>query len=182
MIMWKSINGYEGYYEASDTGLIRSVSRLDCRGQNKPGKILTPGVQYGRNGLPSRLHVTLSKDRKVALVKVHHVIAETFIGPRLSGIIVCHRDGNPTNNSVSNLYYGTYVENMQDAIRHGTTARGDKNKKSKLDLASVEEIIKSTDTSRGSGVRLARKFNVSTATISSIRKGRNWGWLNGNVV
>ena len=53
-------------------------------------------------------------------VRVHRMVAEAFLGPAKDGEIVCHRDGNPGNNHVSNLYYGTQVENTLDAIRHGT--------------------------------------------------------------
>lgn len=54
------------------------------------------------------------------VVRVHVLVAETFLGPRGEGEVVCHEDGDPANNSIGNLYYGTQSENNYDSIRHGT--------------------------------------------------------------
>jgi hypothetical protein len=92
-------------------------------------------------------------------------------------MFVCHIDGDATNNNVSNLYYGTPTENMADAIRHGTTVRGVKNKKAKLSEAIAREIRAADLSKYGSKTHLARKLGVSLSTVASISYGNNWGWL-----
>ena len=51
---------------------------------------------------------------------VHSLVAESFIGPRPEGMEVCHNDGDPTNNHLDNLRYGTSSGNELDKVRHGT--------------------------------------------------------------
>lgn len=177
--MWKPVTGYEGSYEVSDGGLVRSVSRVDCRGQRTPERLLKPGVKRGRDGEKvMMLLVTLMKDRVRKTTYVHHVVAREFIGTRPFGAYVCHKDGDATNNNVGNLYYGTPTENMQDAVRHGTTSRGVKNTKAKLSESDVTRIKTSDLSKYGSKTKLAKEFGVSLQTVSSIAHGRNWGWLN----
>ena len=54
---------------------------------------------------------------------VHRCVAEVFIGPCPDSMFVLHRDGNPSNNCVDNLYYGTAKQNTADSMRHGTFCR-----------------------------------------------------------
>lgn len=108
---------------------------------------------------------------------MHHVVAHEFLGPRPEGTFVCHIDGDATNNKASNLYYGTPKENMADAMRHGTTLRGSKNRKAKLSEPEVREI-KSADLSEyGTKTKLAKRLGVSLSTVASVSYGVNWGWL-----
>jgi len=50
------------------------------------------------------------------------MVLEAFVGPCPEGMECCHRDGNPANNHVGNLYWGTRSENLYDAVRHGAHA------------------------------------------------------------
>ena len=116
---WKPVNGYEGIYEVSSHGRVRSLDRVvtysDGRVRRHKGKILS--APLSRDGYPA---VNLHTQGKLKKRYVHSLIAETFIGPRPEGMEVCHNDGNPTNNHVDNLRYGTRSENMLDRVRHGT--------------------------------------------------------------
>ena len=117
---WKPITGYEGIYEASSHGRIRSVDRTInySNGQvhRYKGKILsTPLLQ--QTGYP---FVKLSNHGKNQVRTVHSLVAETFLGPRPEGTEVCHNDGDRTNSHLDNLRYGTPSENELDKLRHGT--------------------------------------------------------------
>ena len=109
---WKPIPGYEGLYEVSDQGQVRSL-----RGwRNLP-------VPYVLTQ-----HVTAKGYRKVGLCKagkprvwfVHMLVLLAFSGPRNDGLQTRHMDGNPANNTLSNLRYGTAKQNIQDQLVHGT--------------------------------------------------------------
>lgn len=119
---WLPIPDWEDLYEASSCGRARSVDRTihykDGRERFYPGAILKGGTH--RAGYPA---VVLSRNRKVKGFLVHQLIAAAFLGPRPEGQEVRHWDGNPQNNNISNLLYGTPIENAQDKFRHGTGPR-----------------------------------------------------------
>jgi hypothetical protein len=115
-VKWMPVPGYEHIYEVSDSGNIRSLDRLNSRGYKLCGKVLHPTV--GKNGYP---FVTLTKNSCQKKFYVHTVVMLAFQGPCPNGLEVRHLDGNRTNPKLNNLKYGTRIENMQDAILHGTT-------------------------------------------------------------
>lgn len=113
MTTWKWIPGYEGIYEVSDTGRVRSVDRVDPAGYRRQGKELAQAT--------SSLHkvVTLYKDRKRTQVRVHWLVLEAFVGPRPEGAMGLHWDDDPENNHLDNLRWGTRAENSRDSVRNG---------------------------------------------------------------
>lgn len=113
--------GYEGLYEASTFGRVRSLDRLvPGKGGSErisKGRVLSPGVLKGSG----RLQVSLSKDGVVNQMKVHRVVALTFHGPCPDGMETRHwPDPDVTNNRPDNLCYGTKSDNQRDAVAHGT--------------------------------------------------------------
>ena len=117
---WKPVYGYEGIYEVSSHGRVRSldrtVTRSDGQVRHLEGKVLrTPPMQP--SGYP---FVNLRAQGKHRIRYVHSLVAEAFIGTRPEGMEVCHYDGNKTNNHVDNLRYGTSRDNELDKLRHGT--------------------------------------------------------------
>lgn len=173
--IWKDVVGYEGYYQVSDMGRVRSLPRI-VKSRNRwgevslrwPGKLLT--LLSIRGGYKK---VLLSKDGKVANKVVSSLVMEAFIGPRPKGLFVLHGDGDPENNRVSNLRYGTQKENMMDSILHGTRPKGVLCTGAKLTPAQVSEIRTSQETNAA----LARRFGVDTSTVRLARTGRNWRHL-----
>lgn len=112
---WRPVVGYEGAYEVSNLGRVRSLPRVVMRGANGPlpvrGRILKQVRsqevyrQVGIGGRPRR---------------VHHLVAEAFIGPRPPGLEICHNNGDGADNRASNLRYDTKSANELDRVRHGT--------------------------------------------------------------
>lgn len=117
MEKWKDITGYEGLYQVSDQGQVRSLDRMNGRGFNVFGVILKPNPD--RKGyLGVSLYSGSKETRRRRLI--HQLVAEEFIGPRPKGLDVCHNDGDKTNNVPSNLRYDTRSANILDAVGHGT--------------------------------------------------------------
>lgn len=112
---WRPIVGYEGAYEVSNLGRMRSLPREVAAGQ-RGGTRIVPGrmlkTPLGRNGYRQ---VTLRKQTFM----VHTLVALTFIGPRPNGYEICHNDGNGDNNAASNLRYDTVSANRLDTVTHG---------------------------------------------------------------
>lgn len=115
---WRSIAGHEGTYEVSSYGRVRSLDRTIVTG-NGPRKLKGRTLRPATDKIGRRNVVLYGVDNKKTR-RIHQLVAEAFIGPRPPGMEVCHRDGDPGNNHVSNLRYGTHSENMIDKKRHGT--------------------------------------------------------------
>lgn len=170
--VWKDIPGYEGKYQASTEGRIRSLDRL-VYGRNWytqklflrkiPGKILKPG-KFCKAG-----HVSVVLGHKAAGTPVHQLIMRTFVGPAPEGQEVRHKNGNPADNRLVNLEYGTRRENILDVFRQGKAWR-------KLTVNDVIEIRKGLSEGK-TGASLARNYGVSTHAISEIKRGRTYAWL-----
>lgn len=175
---WRPIVGFEGFYEVSNAGRIRSVdhlleSKTDSIGRKMPAKSIK-----GRM-ISQRLHqfgyfvVTLSKNGNRYTRTVHKLVAEAFFGVRKSGDVVRHLDGNPQNNNVSNLAYGSQKQNMQDAIKHGTVERGEQRYNAKL---SNDDILKmKSDIANGMrSVDVSKKYGVSQIYVCKVINNTRW--------
>jgi hypothetical protein len=165
METWKDIPGFEGRYQASDAGRVRSVDRrvrvvvggVETTRLAK-GKVLRPAA--GKSG---HLSVALGKGRTV---QVHQAIAWAFLGPQAPSVEVAHNDGDPTHNAPSNLRYDSRSGNGKDRVHHGAT---------RLSVEQVEFIrVNANRLPRGGKKALAAQFRVSPTTISDVLAGRTY--------
>lgn len=112
--VWKPVPGYEGVYEVSDLGRVRSLDRLDAAGHRRKGRIMRLTARpdgYVQAGLHFGGH------RKQLFV--HRMVLLAFVGPAPEGMEACHNDGNRTTNALTNLRWDTPSENQRDCVRHG---------------------------------------------------------------
>lgn len=164
---WRDVKGYEGAYQVSNCGRVRSLDRRVRCGHNASrlvkGRVLKPaGNKYHEH-----LTVVLGHGKNAS--SVHQLVAEAFLGPRPKGQEVRHLDGNPLNNCADNLCYGTRTENIIDVMRIGKPWR-------KLCAEQVRDIRQRLQAGE-SGAKLAREYGVGEACISSIKVGRSFQWL-----
>lgn len=106
---WRPISGYEGLYEVSDQGRVRSYHR------DHAGHVMAQVV----DGKGYR-QVQLSAGGKVKIRKVHQLVAAAFHGPLPVGMVTRHLNGVKTDNRLANLAYGTHSDNLYDDVRNGT--------------------------------------------------------------
>lgn len=125
MEIWKDVVGYEGYYEVSSYGRVRSVSRfvntgiLHSETKYHVGKILKLNLK--KTGY---LTADLSKNNRVKTLSVHRLVANAFI-PHIEGKnVVNHKNLNKTDNRIENLEWVTYKENSVHASEHGVCYGG----------------------------------------------------------
>jgi NUMOD4 motif/HNH endonuclease len=112
---WLPIPRWEDYYEVSDHGRVRSVDRRVSNGTRRKGRVLKPSPN--RTG---HLQVRLAGKGHDKYRSVHSLVMLAFVGPRPTAAHdVCHYDGNPGNNHLSNLRYDTKRNNQLDNVRHG---------------------------------------------------------------
>lgn len=122
------------------------------------------------------LFVHLHHEGRRVIRRVHRLILEAFIGLCPAGMECRHLDGNPANNSVTNLAWGTHQENEADKLLHGTRNRGERQGHSKLTKTDVLQIRRAL--ADGAHRRAtARRFGVSFGTIYDIEHRKTWAWL-----
>lgn len=116
---WLPVVGYEGVYDVSDQGRVRSLDRTDARGHRVRGRMLKL-VSQSETGPDSRRTVSIHWGGVQRTRLVHHLALEAFVGPRPDGTEACHGDGDAGNNALTNLRWDTHGANELDKIRHGT--------------------------------------------------------------
>ncbi|MCL2670504.1 MAG: NUMOD4 motif-containing HNH endonuclease [Clostridiales bacterium] len=166
MELWKDIPGYEGAYQVSSLGRVKSLERKVCCRNNGirtvSERILRPG-KYCKAG-----HLSVALGRSKPCAPVHQLVLAAFVRDMKPAEEVRHINGNPTDNRLENLFYGSRTENILDVFRQGKRWR-------KLNLSDVSEIR--TALQRGeTGRNLARLYGVSENCISAIKTGRTFSW------
>ena len=164
---WRPVVGWEGLYEVSDLGRVRSLDRAVKRGRYK-GELLRPWTNKGGYSC-----VFLSGvGRKRRNRQVHSLVAEAFIGPRPKGQVVRHGPLGVVN-AISNLTYGTPADNSADRLRDGTVNFGRRNPRCKITECIVREIRNSDESS----IQIAKRLPISAGQVRKIRLGISWGHL-----
>lgn len=164
--IWVPVVGYEGLYEVSDLGAVRSLSRRV--GTSNGGWRLTPTKELRpclRSGYPS---VVLFKEGKRKRVAVHRLVLETFVGPCPAGAEACHENGRRDDPRLVNLRWDTRRANQADRVRHGTSGLYGR----RLNPDEAAQIL--AERGHISQVQLAKQFGVALATVNHIHTGRNW--------
>lgn len=118
MEQWRDVPGWEGFYEVSDLGRVRSVQRVVKRSNGWPQTVRSRVLlaPIGSHGYP-RVNLSRPGGKPVQLL-VHHLVLEAFIGPRPAGTETLHGNGVRDDCRLTNLRWGTSVENKADVKRH----------------------------------------------------------------
>lgn len=178
MERWLPVVGFEGRYEVSDHGRVRSVDRSEIyvRKDQYSGRDLTISrILKGRLLRPGKSksgHVTVAVGKGNSRL-VHHLVLEAFVGPRPEGMEGRHRNDVPNQNDLQNLCWGTRSENLHDAVRNGKRAIGEAHHSARLTEVDVR-AIRQADGPRGLIKSLAEKFGLEESAIRGIRARKTW--------
>lgn len=168
--IWRWILGYEGMYQVSNYGRIKSFPRESEIGY-KETTIRKPILE--KRGY---LRVTLYQNNTGTVFHVHRLVAQTFIPNPDNKLCVNHKDGNKFNNCVDNLEWATVAENNHHALEMGLHKSGVDAYNSKLTEEQVRYIRQFYILGdKDFGVNaLARKFNISRTCIQDVIKGKTY--------
>lgn len=170
---WKDIPGYEGLYQASDTGLVRSLERMR---KTKAGGLckVKPRILKGTPSTKGYLVVSLFKESKVRFFGIHQLVLMTFVGPCPAGMEACHSpDKSKDNNHLSNLRWDTHAANCEDMRRDGDYATGEQHHASRFTSKQIRRMrelykqgVKQTE--------IAKIFKVRQGHVSDIVLEKVW--------
>lgn len=167
---WRPVPGYEALYSASSLGRIRRDLGTPAV---RAGTILQPALSGRRY---KYLHCRLSSGTALAKTfQVHALIAKAFIGPRPTGYVINHIDGNTVNNAAANLEYVTNYGNERHAAEHGLKAWGRRHGMVKLTEDQVREIRKLAGSETDAAI--GERYGVSKSTVLTIRRRMTWRHL-----
>lgn len=167
--IWRPIGGYEGLYEVSNLGRVKSLSRTvtytNTLGKTIHNKVPATIRAYGTNP-NGYLHVPLSKSGKLSNTRLHRLVAEAFIENPGNLPQVNHIDGDKRNNTASNLEWVTHQENIAHANRTGLISdNGPDSVRAKLTWEDVRYIRSSHGLLQR---ELAEMFGVGTTAIRNV--------------
>lgn len=179
---WKDIPGYEGYYQVSDLGQVKSLTRqiINSKGVtiNVNGKILKPRLSGARDAKNKYYSVVLNIDGNSKQFNIHRLVAMMFCENDNPDIktIVNHIDNNSLNNVYTNLEWTTVEGNNQHRHKQGRSsgASGSQNGRSKLTDEQVAEIKTLLASKKLSQEKIAKMYGVVQTTISSIKLNKAW--------
>lgn len=162
---WRAIKGYEGFYEVSDLGRVRSLPRV-VRGYANSERRLKLKVLAAAVGNCGYRQVNLHMEGIESKLLVHRLVAETFIRPMHAGEECNHLDFNRLNNDASNLEITSRSGNRQHSAKAGRLGK-------KLDEAAVIRIRRQYAAGE-SQTQIALAHGVNQTLISAVLLGRTW--------
>lgn len=174
MQLWKWVEGFEGLYEVSNSGIVRSYHKSRKRPQvphDMAPKIDRRGYQV----------MMLRKDGTHHMRKVHRMVAQTFVANPHNLPAVNHVDGDKQHNNATNLEWCTNAQNSAHAKVKGLLKQGEPKRGAKNGMAVLtDEQVKFIRENCKPGIEgcsaktYAVIFNVSPSTIMNIMKRRTW--------
>lgn len=165
--IWKPVVGYEGQYEISNLGRVRSLPKAvpHIRGvRTIPARVLKPRQQAS-----GHLYIRSFGGRNGGIAWVHRLVYEAFVGPIPAGLDIRHLDGNPSNNTPENLTPGTRVENAHDTYAYG----GKYQKLYREDVLEIRKRLAAGEPQK----QIAKDYKVSAQTISNINTRRTFNYI-----
>lgn len=170
---WENIDGYNGNYEVSNKGRIRSWKNNKW-GKSDKYKIMSAVIS--KNKYPQ---VVLCNNGSTKRHYIHRLVAKAFIPNPENKPNINHKDLDPTNNHIDNLEWCTQSENMKHAYDNGThkvpNLKGEDHARSKFTENDVIEIRNTYSNNSDITQReLAKKYNVSQTAIWSILNNKTW--------
>ena len=168
---WRSVPGYKGYYEVSSEGNVRSVDRVIVRHGRNTFLRSQPMKQYVDSA--GYLNFMATKGSRKTHLMVHRCVALAFISNPQNKLTVNHKDGNKLNNSVANLEWATYSENLSHAyvnhLRNTTLGKHIPPNTAKT-IPTKKELIRELREANCNMSEVARKHRITSTAVAKMCK------------
>jgi len=173
--IWKDIKGYEGQYQISNLGRVKSLARIQKIGlRNIKIKPLKEIILKQSKSTSGYYQVCLCKNSVKKTHAIHKLVAKHFILNENNKKQVNHIDGNKTNNFYKNLEWCSYHENLRHAIKNGLRAVNEKNGRAKLKNIEVLQIRQLYKTGKYTHAQLGEMYGIASSTTQQVISRRYW--------
>lgn len=173
-VEYRDVPDFPGYRVGSDGSVWSCRNRGGAKGCVGNVRLLTGRWRRMKPRIdPKRGYRSIQLGRGNKHVLVHRLVLMVFVGPCPDGMEGCHNDGNPANNSLGNLRWGTPKENQEDRIRHGTSGHGERNPSARMTESQIRDI-RSRHAAGETCRELADAHGISYYTAWDIVKRRSW--------
>jgi hypothetical protein len=163
--IWKDIKGYEGLYQISNLGNIKSFKRY------KEGKLLKPKFDkdgYREVGIRDSIGIRTFK-------RVHILVAKSFISNPNNYKFINHKDNNPSNNIVENIEWCSIEYNNKYRFTNGNAShKGSKSPVATITEDVAIEIYRLGHSGKYTEPELAKMFNTTRSIVNKIRLNITW--------
>jgi hypothetical protein len=183
-VVYRDIEGFPGYRIGSN-GLLWSCLKV-ANSADGPGFKSIMGTEWiwKKPSFNSKLKYLVTSILRGGITRncrIHKIVIEAFVGPCPPGKECLHRDDDGTNNRLSNLRYGTHVENYADAVKNGRLGPGELNGRAKVTEADV--IAMRQDYAAGGVIlaQLAARYHMTIANVCDIVTGKTWYHVGGPI-
>ena len=166
--VWKDIDGYDGYYQISNKGRVRSWKN------GRWGKRESPLIMKQQLNRYGYYEIRLQKNNVKRLHRTHRLVALNFIGNPNNKPHVNHKDCNKINNNYKNLEWVTNSENIKHAVKNDLMARGERSGHAVLSRNDVLQIRSILEQGFACKKELAIAYNVSLPTMYDVESRRSW--------
>jgi hypothetical protein len=168
--IWKEITNYEGLYEVSNFGLVKSLKRSVPR---KSGKLLNIKEKILNLSIDEHgyFKVQLWKNNKPFSIRVHRLVARCFVDNFKPDLQVNHIDGNKLNNYYKNLEWCTVLHNQEEAVRLGLK------KQTKVNMYKEGTLISNfCSISKAAEITKINKSSIFRCLNGKFKKCKGFTW------
>lgn len=171
--IWKDIQGFEGHYQVSNLGKVKSLSRVIIRSNGKKHSVKEKILSV-RPCSKGYSRVVLNNEKTKVDSKVHRLVAIAFLANPNKRSEINHKNGIKSDNSVSNLEWSTRSENVKHAFDNKLKKPQSGILNGQAKLTENEVLSIRSESNKLNQYQLAKKYNVSRSCIASILSGRTW--------
>jgi len=176
--LWRDIPGFEGAYQVSDDGAVRSLARRIVRSNGVP-QTFKGRLIRSRNRGGYRM-VSLAKAGVLTDHLVHRLVMLSFVGAQPELCEVAHWNGDKADNRLANLRWATRKENAADSARLGQKALGEQKGNAKLSadkVKAIRERYKRSSYGVSNCGELAAEYGVTPSLIIQVVARRIWAHI-----
>ncbi len=172
--IWRDVIGYDGAYQVSNWGRVKSVSRRLVFRNGQKGRLMPTRMLKPVPNKDGYLFCCLWKQSVSKNRFVHSLVLEAFVCPMPEGMECCHfPDNDKTNNRLDNLQWGSSATNGIHSIIHGSNA-GTKNGRAKINDAIANEIRSIWAEGRLSKAAIGRRFGIHGSNVRRVIDRESW--------
>ncbi|MDR9419447.1 NUMOD4 domain-containing protein [Gracilimonas sp.] len=171
MELWKDIDGYDGYYQISNKGRVRTWKNGRWGRRDKPNIMRLHVNRYGY------LEIRLQKENVKSLHRIHRLVAKNFVENPDNKPHVNHKDCDKLNNYPENLEWVTNTENVKHAVKNGLNVKGEASHFARLTKNDVLQIRSILSQGFATNTEIAEAYNISMPTVSNIKNRDSWRHL-----